>query len=56
MSGESAEAFVKEFSDPRVTIHQSGDMFELRSESFDVLCNVLKEVERPSGKFRVAVK
>ena len=56
VSGESAEAFVKEFSDPRVTIHQSGDTFELRSESFDVLCNALKEVERPSGKFRVAVK
>ena len=56
VSGESAEAFVKEFSDPRVTIHQSGDTFELRSESFEVLCNALKEVERPSGKFRVAVK
>jgi primosomal protein N' (replication factor Y) len=55
VSGESSEVFVSKLSDPRVSIHQSGDTFELRSDSLDVLCQLLKDAERPAGKFRVAI-
>jgi primosomal protein N' (replication factor Y) len=55
VSGESSQAFVSKLSDSRVSIHQSGDTFELRSDSLDVLCQLLKDAERPAGKFRVAI-
>ena len=56
VSGEGAALFVEGLSDQGVTVHATGDGYEVRSHDVATLTRALREAPRPAGKIRIAVQ
>jgi primosomal protein N' len=56
VSGEGAEAFVAGLSASLVSVHQTPTGYVVRAKEMATLTSALREAERPTQKFRVAVQ